>query len=219
MKQRSSLWISPLFVVFILMARAAHSQTQDVLLARTAMRSFPTGHYVEAMEIRDRWIAPDAYYFDAGSGRYREVALGGGAQLLRSKHLTITQEAYIDQALGPDAHHAIYLVPWTYIGYTLTPKVRGETVYFPYFPLNHNGHFEQIVERAKLEYYFPRLKIGAGYGGIQVGGRDWKQKPFLTTTIRGGNLGDLEFWLQRIPGNHVQAQIRYRLTVMRGKKQ
>ncbi len=196
----------------------ATAQTADLFIARMATRTFATTHYVEVIQSRGRWIAPDVYYIDFGSNKYREVGVGGGATLFTSAHFNIDQEAYIDQAFGPAAHGALYLVPWTYFGYRISPRLRGETVYFPYFPLNQAGRIQHILERAKMEYYFKRFKIGAGYAGYRFGDRDWQNKPFLTTTLRGGALGDLEFWLQRLPGNHVQAQIRYRLAYKHSAK-
>ena len=198
-------------VIGLLSNSAALAQTQTVVLARLGMRNAATSHYLEVIPSYGHWIAPDVYYFDFGSKKYREIGAGGGVTGQLSKRFTATQELFFDQAYGSSSHGAMFLVPWSYLGYSITSRIRGETVYFPYFPLNRYGHIEHILERSKVEYYFSHLKLGVGYGGSKIGDRDWQHKPFLTTTFRGGSWGDLEFWLQRIAGNHLQAQIRYRL--------
>lgn len=194
------------------------AQTNTLFIARMGMRNHATSHYAEVSQSRGPWVLPDVYYIDFGSNRYREVGLGGGSDLLHFKFLNFTQEVYFAQTTGPAANGALYLVPWSYVGYALTSRLKGETVYFPYVPLNRAGRIQHVLERAKLEYYFKHFKVGAGYGGYKYGAGNWQQKPFLTTTVRGGDLGELEFWLQRLPGNHMQAQIRYKVSFKSGKK-
>ena len=194
------------------------AQTETTVIARMGMRNFATYHYFEAFQERGRWIAPDVVYIDFGKNNYREVAVGGGAILYNSTHFTIIEEGSLDLATGPSAHGARYFLPWTYVGYRITPKIRGETVYFPLLPLNKAARIQQILERSKLEYDFGHFKLGVGYGAYRLGDGDWQHKPFLTTTLKGGGLGDLELWVQRLPGNHVQAQIRYRHSFKSKKK-
>ena len=211
---KKSAWQAGLLLFFFafLGGVLGFAQTETTVIARMGMRHVATYHYFEVYQERCRWIAPDVVYIDFGKNNYREISIGGGAVLHNSTHWTIFQEVFFDQATGPGAHGALYLLPWTYIGYRITPKVRGETAYFPLLPLNKAARIQHIIERAKLEYDFKHFKVGAGYGAYQFGGDDWQHRPFLTTTFKGGRLGDLELWLQRLPGNHVQAQIRYRIS-------
>ena len=62
---------------------------------------------------------------------------------------------------------------------------------------------------AKVEYDFKHFKAGAGYGAYQLGDGPWQNKPFLTATLKAGKLGNFELWLQRLPGNDAQLQVRY----------
>ena len=200
-------------------SEVAWAQTEDLFLARVATENHATMHYAQASESHGRWIAPDVYYIDFGSNLYREVGAGGGATLFHSSRFAAQAEAYIDQALGPASRSALYLVPYVQLNYRFSSRVAAETVYFPYFPLNQAGRIQNVLERAKVEYLFSRLKIGAGYGGYQAGDQNWQNKPFLTATLRGRALGDLEFWLQRLPGNRFQAQVRYHLLYKHPPKQ
>ena len=104
-------------------------------------------------------------------------------------------------------------MPWSYIGYRLTPRLGGETSYFPYLPINKAGRIQHVLERAKLEYDFKRVKLGGGYAAYRYGNDSWQNKPFVTTTLKAGYLGNVEFWLQRMPVNQVQLQVRYSKTV------
>lgn len=169
-----------------------------------------TYHFVEVLQQRGRWIFPDVGYIDFDhAGQYRELFIGGGAVLHKSKHLTVAQEAYLNQTSGPASGRATYLMLWTLVGYRLTSKLGGETVYLPYVPLNQAGRIQHVIERAKLEYGFKRFKVGGGYGAYQYGDGPWQNKPFITTTLKGSQLANLELWLQRMPEHHVQVQLRY----------
>lgn len=169
-----------------------------------------TYRFVEVFQQRGRWIFPDGGYIDfADAGKYREIFLGAGAVLYNSKRLTVIEEGYIDKATGPASGGATYFQPWTLVGYRITPKLGSEVVYFPYLPLNKAGRIQHVIERAKLEYDFKHLKVGGGYGAYQFGDNAWQNKPFITTTLKGGRLGNLELWLQRMPSDHAQLQVRY----------
>ena len=179
------------------------------LIARLAMRNAAAQHYLQVYQTRGKWIAPDVLYVDFGQNTYREVFVGGGRVWYNGKFLTLTHEDYLGQATGPAARGALYLLPWTKLDYRLGRKLSGNAVHFFYAPLNHAGQFHQAIERAKLEYSFSKLfKAGAGYGGSGPAGKPWQHKPMLTATVKCGSLGDVEFWLQRLPGNHGQAWLR-----------
>jgi hypothetical protein len=121
----------------------------------------------------------------------------------------------LTQASGSGANKARYLIPWTLIQYRLSEKLGGEAVYFPYLPLNKGGSAQHVLERMKLERKVAsHWKAGAGLGGYRSAGNAWSHKPFLTTTV-STRWGDWEFWLQRLPGNKGQFQIRYAIVTQR----
>jgi hypothetical protein len=155
-------------------------------------------------------VLPDVGYVDFGKSDYHEVFGGGGAIVYRGKHVTWLQEILLTRAIGPNANRATYLQPWTLVSYSIPgTKLQGQTVYFVYCPLNSAARVQHVLERAKLERDFQHFKVGAGYRGYQFGDRNWEHKPFVTTTIKAGGLGSLELWVQRLPGNSVQVQLRY----------
>src|ERR1041385_4019239 len=95
------------------------------------------------------------------------------------------------------------------VQYHVTEKLGGEAVYFPYIPVNGSGRKQHVLERAKLERKFTnRWKAGAGIGGYKFGDEPWSTRPFLTTTL-STRWGAWELWLQRLPENKPQLQIRY----------
>ncbi len=209
-----------LFVIGLVIIAAASSNTASgqgtndahtVLLVRGGFRAGNFTHrYVEVFQERGRWIYPDIGYIDFGNaGRYREFFIGAGGVVFTSRHLTLVEEGFIQQATGPLAEGATYFVPFSLAALRFGQKISGEVVYFPYLPLNDAGRVQHILERAKLEYDFKYLKAGGGYGAYRFGDSSWQNKPFLTTTLKAGRMGNFEFWLQRLPGNHAQVQFRY----------
>ena len=188
-------------------------ETTTVVLAREAQRlSSPnstTLHYLEGFQLRHRWVLPDVGYIDFGHSDYREVFMGGGYTLLDTKRLSLIQEGLFVQASGSAANQARYVMPWTMLQYRVTDKVGGEVVYFPYIPVNNAGRKQHVLERAKLERKLTgRWKAGAGLGGYKFANDAWSTRPFVTTTL-STRWGDWEFWLQRLPENTPQFQIRY----------
>jgi hypothetical protein len=169
-----------------------------------------TIHYLEFLQVRDKWIYPDLGYIDFAHNNYREFFVGGGRTLLDAKFATWDQELLYVQAAGAAAASARYLQPWSMMRIRFTPKFTNETVYFAYLPLNDSAHIKQVLERAKFEYALKkRWKIGAGYAGVKIPGVPWINKPLLTTTIFT-KAGAFEFWLQKIPGGE-QVEFRYAL--------
>jgi hypothetical protein len=50
-------------------------------------------------------------------------------------------------------------------------------------------------------------------GGVRAGNFTYHYlEVFITATLKAGSLGNFEFWLQRLPGNHAQVQFRYART-------
>jgi hypothetical protein len=183
------------------------------VLARTATDQ-GAYHYAQVYQQRGRWIYPDVGYVDFNdAGRYREAWVGAGGVLYESAYVAFIGEGHIDKAFGPAADGALYLQPWMLLAYHLAPGLGGDLVYFPNLPLNDAGRRQHILERAKLEYDFGRVKVGGGYAGSRIGDGPWKSKPFVTATINAGAVGAIELWLQQLPGNRVTVQVRYAKTV------
>lgn len=210
-------------LIFFLVAPDAFSQnaatnsptpTTTFVIFRTSQRldspHVATWHYFEVFQARGKWIYPDIGYVDFGSGRYREIYIGGGRTLVDSNRVTLIEELYFDQAFGPDAKNARYLQPWTLFQFRFAPKVMSEIVCFPYLPLNRSARVQYVLEHAKLEYSLAKnWKVGGGYGGYKYGNDSWQHKPLLTTTL-STRAGEFEFWLQKMP-NGAQVQLRYLL--------
>jgi hypothetical protein len=194
-------------------------ETTIIVLGREGQRlstqSTATLHYLEGFQVRHRWVLPDVGYIDFGHSDYREVFMGGGYTLYDGKHISLVEEGLFVQASGSSANQARYVMPWTMIQYHLTEKLGGEAVYFPYIPLNESARKQHVLERAKLERKISnRWKAGAGLGGYKFGDQAWSNRPFITTTI-STKWGDWEFWLQRLPENKPQFQIRYAIAKQR----
>jgi hypothetical protein len=191
------------------------SKTATIVMARWGERAespaINTYHFVEIFQVRDKWVYPDIGYVDFGHNNYREFFAGGGYTLLRGKHVTAVGELLYEQALGPSTRNDHWLVPWTILQYRITTQLGGEASYFAYAPLSSTAIVQHVLERAKLEYKIKtHWKIGAGYAGKKVENNPWQNKPFLTTTVMTKK-GDVEFWLQRLPQNILQVQVRYKL--------
>jgi len=192
-------------------AAAQTDNTQTFVSARIGLQNQgATYHLLEVFQTRGKWIVPDVGYIDFADARdYREIFIGGGAVLYSSERFTVIEEVYLNQACGPASGGAAYLMPWSLLGFKITPKLGGEAVYFPYLPLNKAGRIQHVLERVKLEYGLTHFKIGGGYGAYQFGDGPWQNKPFVTATIKGGRFGNLELWLQRTPTNKAQLQVQY----------
>ena len=167
-------------------------------------------HYLEFLQIRNRWILPDIGYINFGHGNYHEYYVGGGRALIENRYTSFDQELLYLGTAGSAAGGAKYLQPWSMLRVRFTPKFTNETVYFLYLPVNHSARFHQVLERAKFEYALQRhWKIGAGYAGVKLPGASLVNKPLLTTTI-STKAGAFEFWLQKVPGG-AEVQLRYAL--------
>ena len=198
---------------------ASAPETTTIVLARYGQRfgspKTPSLHYLEGFQNRNRWVLPDVGYIDFGQSDYREVFMGGGYTLVDGKHLSLVEEGLFVQASGAAAKESRYVMPWTMLEYRITDKLGGQAVYFPYIPVNDSGRKQHVLERAKLERKFTgRWKAGAGLGGYKFANNAWSTRPFLTTTL-STRWGDWEFWLQRLPENKPQFQIRYAIARQR----
>lgn len=201
----SFVYVLSWFLVF----SALGGETENWFIERLGMQNAVNLRYSEFYQQRGRWIGPDVLYVDFGKGNYREMFVGGGKVWVQTKRFGLTHEDYFGQTSGSASGNASYVLPWTKVDYRVSSRLSGNTVYFFYIPLNQSAYFHQSIERAKLEYEFKRFKLGAGYGGSKASDKTWQHKPMLTTTFKCGKFGNVEFWLQRLPGNHAQVQIRY----------
>ena len=203
-----SCLIAASLVVFC--ADAASAQV-TVAIARIAFKDVTTQRFAEVLhESREGWIFPDIGYVDFGGTVYREFFAGVGRTLHRSPKLTLVSTLYYQQAAGPAAGSARYLVPWFLMNCRPRARVQCEAVYFPYLPLTSRGQVQHVLERAKLEYsLLPQLKAGGGYGAFQTKGVAWQSRPFFTATVSPPRVGDIEVWVQRVPHRGTQVQLRY----------
>lgn len=76
--------------------------------------------------------------------------------------------------------------------------------------MTSGGQLQHVLDRAKVEYslsdYF---RMGAGYAAYQTHGVAWQNRPLVTMTVAPPRLGEIEFWVQRIPGRGAQVHVRY----------
>ena len=190
-------------------ADVASAQTETVVLLRTATDR-GNYHYAEVFQERGRWIVADVAYIDFNHpGDYREVFFGAGGEIVRTDRLTVVEEGLLDKSDGRFSGGELFLLPWTLVSYRFSKNVSSETVYFPYLPLTSGGRVQHLLERAKVEYSFTHVKVGGGYAAYRFGDAPWLHKPFVTATLKAGRFGNVELWLQRLPGNHATIQIRY----------
>lgn len=190
---------------------ATASAQVTVAIARIAFKEDVTQRFAEVLyESKDGWIFPDVGYVDFGGSVYREFFAGVGRTLHRSPTLTFVSSLYYQQAAGPAAGGARYLVPWFLVNCRPHARVQCEAVYFPYLPLTDRGQVQHVLERAKLEYSVtPQFRLGGGYGAFQTRGVNWQNRPFFTATVSPPRVGDIEVWVQRLPGRGAQLQLRY----------
>jgi hypothetical protein len=198
---------------FFLSASTSHAQVDTYVLARMgAQDGVSTYHYLELQQVRGTWIFPDFVYIDFSRSDYREFWTGAGLKTIQRRHLALMNGGYFDVALGSAAGGAAYFLPWAYATYHLSESIGGEAYYLSYVPLNNAGSLQYVLERAKMERNLRRFKLGAGYAGYKSVAASWQNKPFVTATLKGAGAGDFELWLQRLPNNGVQLQLRYLLS-------
>lgn len=200
-----------LLATFTLFGAVNASAQVTVAIARIAVKDVTTQRFAEVLhESAGGWIFPDVGYVDFGGGVYREFFAGVGRTLRRTPALTLVGTLYYQQAAGPASGGARYLVPWLLVNCRPHARVQCEAVYFPYLPLTDRAQVQHVLERAKLEYsLLPRLKAGGGYAAFHTRGIDWQHRPFFTATVSPPRVGDIEVWVQHLPGRGAQLQLRY----------
>jgi hypothetical protein len=187
----------------------ARAKTETLVLARTATDQ-GTYHFAEVLQTRGRWIVPDVGYIDFNhASEYREFFAGIGRIVAQGGRLTLWETAYVAKSGGTASGGALYLQPYTLAAYRLTEKITADAVYFPYIPLDREGHVQHVFQRAKIERDFAHVKVGVGYGANKPAVGPWRHKPFATTTIKIGRGGSVELWLQRLPDHEATLQVRY----------
>lgn len=165
---------------------------------------------VEWAQLRSIWLLPDIGYYDTGNGKDQLWFVGGGIDLPKP-HVEWSEEIYVAQAAGPEAHNERSMWLWTVFEFNLRKRLTAELVCYPTLPLNRSQDWGFDIDRGKLEWAVkPHWLIGPGYSGTSFSSKSsWQSKPFATVTRKTGT-GNYEFWLQRIPGG-TQAQFRYML--------
>jgi hypothetical protein len=187
----------------------AQSEPVTVVLLRTATDR-GAYHFAELIHQRGRLVPVDFGYIDFDKPKeYREFFLGTGVVAINHPKLSLTTEAFLLKPFGEAANGALYLEPFFLGNFRPTASVEAEVCYFPYIPLNDAASAQHVLERAKLEYIFGRVKVGGGYGAYKFGDSDWQHKPFVTTTVNVGSMGSFEFWVQRVAESEMTVQIRY----------
>lgn len=200
----------PLLLTVISCGLTSYAQTETYVIARVGIEdTVSTYHLLELRQKGGRWIFPDFVYIDFSKSDYREAWAGAGLKTLQAKHITLMTGGYFAAALGRAANGATYLLPWADASYQLTQRIGGDAYYLVYLPLNSAGTTQHVLERAKLERDFGHFKLGGGYAGYESPSTPWQNRPFVTTTFKAGRLGNIELWLQRLPLNNAQLQIRY----------
>lgn len=200
-----------IFVLFLMSCGlfAQDNKPETNIVARTTFTEGKVKEYAFVSQTRGRWIIPDMEtILSAG---HQELLVGGGAYLVRSKHVVLLQEGYVNRVTNRGKQSELYFLPWTLLKIQVSQRVSNETVYFPYVPIVR-GKAQHVLERSKLEYNWTRFKAGAGYSGYQSAATGWQHKPFITGTLKTKQLGSFELWLQRSPNNHLQVQVRYAKT-------
>ena len=197
-------------MALLLSAGQSNAQTNTLVLARIGGWNTPTFHFLDVVQTRGRLVLPDIGDVDFGKSNYHELFGGGGVVAVAKKQFAWVQECYFVRAVGSAGHGASYLQPWTFFAWSI-PRSHfiGESLTFTYLPLNQAGRIQYVVDRAKLERDFRKFKLGVGYAAYQFAQTVWQNKPFLTGTFKAGGLGSMELWVQRVPGNHIQLQLRY----------
>jgi len=197
-------------VVAATVVPAAAQPANETLLLLRAATTDGAYHLVEAIHQRGRVIPLDVGYIDFDQpALYREMWIGGGGVPLQGPKGLLITEGLLARAFGEHGAQALYFQPYFFGVYRLAPKLPFETSYFAYLPLNEAATVQHLLERAKLEYDFARFKVGAGYSAYRFGSEAWRHKPFITGTLKAGPLGNVELWLQRVPGAQVAVQVRY----------
>ena len=188
---------------------AAQAASETLLLLRTATTD-GAYHLVEAVHQRGRVIPLDVGYIDFDNpALYREMWIGGGGVPFQGAKGFLVAEGLFARAFGEHGDQALYFQPYFMGVYRLASRLPFETSYFAYVPLNQPATGQHLLERAKLEYDFARFKVGAGYSAYRFGDEPWRHKPFITGTLKVGSLGNVELWLQRVPGDQFAVQVRY----------
>jgi len=166
---------------------------------------------VEWAQQRGRWIAPDFGYYDTGYAHDQLWFVGAGADVLHRRHMLWTEEIYLAQANGSEAHNQRSMWLWTVFELNLRKRLSAELVSYPTLPLDHAQPFGYDIDRFKMEWKAtPHWLVGPGYTATTLApGYAWQSRPFLTATRKSHN-GDYEVWLQRIPTG-AQVQLRYML--------
>jgi hypothetical protein len=189
-------------------------QVSNIYILRTAEElqgpHVITYRVFEWTQERGRWIFPDIGYFDTGYGKEQIWFGGAGANLVHSRHIDWEQDFYLSQEAGPASRNKRAFWIWPVVSMRFPARLSAQIAAYPTLPLNKAQHWGYDIDRAKIERALsPHWSVGVGYSGGICDSRTWQSKPFITAT-RKSRLGNVEVWLQTIPGGS-QAQVRYLL--------
>ncbi|HEY1985071.1 MAG TPA: hypothetical protein VGG85_06665 [Terracidiphilus sp.] len=188
---------SPVTNIYILRS-AEQLQSPHVITYRVA----------EWTQLRGKWLFPDIGYYDTGYGKEQIWFTGAGAELVQRKRFNWEQEIYISQEAGPQSHNRRSLWLWPVLNFQFNPRFSAQVAAYPSIPLDRAQAWSYNIDRAKFQWAFrSHWMAGPGYTGGLCNDRSWQSNPFLTVT-RTTPLGNVEVWLQRIPGGS-QLQLRY----------
>lgn len=205
-----ALFLAPaLLLALFVQSAAAQSGGTTLALLRTATGN-GAYHYAQLIHERGRWVAFDVGYIDFDSpSDYFETWVGTGLVAAAGDRGILITQANLVRAFGDLSGDALYAQGFFLGKLRLADQVISEAAYLPYIPLNDAGEVQHLLERAKVEYEFPRWKAGVGYGAYRFSDLDWQHKPFVTATVPTEKFGTFEFWLQRIPGDTQTLQLRW----------
>ena len=214
MRRTALSWANRISVSALLLLAAsavpAQAQAPETLLLLRTATDRGAYHLAEIVHERGRIIPLDVGYIDFDNPTlYREMWIGGGGVPFDGPKGFLITEGLLARAFGEHANGALYFQPYFLGVYRVAPRVPFEASYFAYVPLNDAGTAQHLLERAKLEYGFARVKVGAGYSAYKFGDVAWHHKPFITATLKAGGLGNFEVWLQRVPADQLAVQFRY----------
>ena len=200
-----------MMVVFLaLVASTVSAQTETTLETRAAVTNDGAATYrlLEVYQTKGHVVPWDIGYIDFGGDVYREFFVGAGGVLNAGKKVTLIQEGYFVQAVGPNADSARYFQPFSLLLIDFGKQWSGTVNYLLYVPINKTATVQHVFDRIKLEYDFGRWKLGVGHSAYKFGSEQWQNKPFVSGTVKLGRAGSLEMWIQKI-NSGMQVRVNY----------
>ncbi len=211
-----------LFAAFSGLSVAQEKPVLDYYARQSMSAQHLTGgyHYGEVDVRYKNWIVADAFHLDFGNAdAYRQLGIGGGRSLVNRKHFGLTEEVYYIHTSGTQSIGEKFILPWTFIGGSISKKWDYQAVFFPYLPLNDKSHVQFVLERARVRYQVTK-KIGliVGTGMLLAGDGSVTGKPLAGFDFQPCKKSPrFEFWFQTLGthGSHVQQRLAGSLPLSR----